>query len=328
MQICTVVKLHTTLEQHAALVQTLRTCNLACERISQVAFETGTFRRYDLHHACYYNIKAETNLHAQPCCTLHCQSCRRLQIGQSGTTHVQATRSHRTGFPLLRWFLDEQAVGITTLQGRIKVPFLCSAEQKELLQGKSGQADLMLRDGVFYLCVAVTVPEAEPFTPCGCIGVDLGIVNVATDSEGHQYTGEPVRKVRRKYRRLRQLLQPEKTRSARKHLQKVRRKESRFVKDVNHCISKALVCTAIERQKALAIECLTGISKRGNGFNRAMRTELNNWSFHQLKTFLTYKARRAGVPLVEVDPRYSSQTCSTCGHCERANRTSPGKFLL
>ncbi len=64
MQICTVVKLHTTPEQHAALAQTLRMCNDACDCISQVAFKTGTFRQYDLHHACYYNVKAETNLHA------------------------------------------------------------------------------------------------------------------------------------------------------------------------------------------------------------------------------------------------------------------------
>ena len=68
---------------------------------------------------------------------------------------------------------------------------------KELLQGKKGQTDLLLRDGAFYLSCAVTVAEAEPFTPEGVIGIDLGIVNVATDSEGNRYTGEPVKKVRK-----------------------------------------------------------------------------------------------------------------------------------
>ncbi len=173
---------------------------------------------------------------------------------------------------------------------------------------------------------AITVEEAEVFTPVGVVGIDLGIVNVATDSEGHQYTGEPVQKVRRKYRRLRQLLQSRKTRSARKHLQKARRKESRFVKDTNHIISKHLVQLALDRQKALACEVLTGIRQRVNGLNRVMRTELNNWAFLQLKTFLHYKAKRAGVTLIAVDPRYSSQTCSACGHCERANRTSQERF--
>ncbi len=59
---------------------------------------------------------------------------------------------------------------------------------------------------------------------------------------------------------------------------------------------------------------------------RAFRTELNNWAFLQLKHFLHYKARRAGVTVIEVDPRYSSQTCSKCQHCERANRKSQESF--
>jgi putative transposase len=219
-----------------------------------------------------------------------------------------------------------QIVSLNTVRGRLKIPFLCSPEQKAKLQGKKGQADLVLRDGAFYLSYAATVEEAEPFTPQGIIGVDLGLVNVATDSEGNVHTGAPVKRVRRKYRRLRQLLQPKKTRSARKHLQRVRRCESRFVKNENHRISKELVQLALNRQKALACELLTGIRQRANGLNRAMRTELNAWAFLQLKTFLHYKAKRAGVTLIEVDPRYSSQTCSQCGHCERANRRSQEYF--
>ena len=195
-----------------------------------------------------------------------------------------------------------------------------------MLQGKKGQADLLLRDGAFYLSCAITVPEAEPFTPTGVLGVDLGLVNVATDSEGNRYTGEPVKRVRRKYRRLRQLLQPHKTRSARKHLQKTRRIESRFVRNENHRIAKALVQRALDRQKALGVETLTGIRNRGNGLHRAFRAELNNWAFLQLKQFLHYKAKRVGVTVIEVDPRYSSQSCSKCQHCERANRKSQDTF--
>ena len=45
------------------------------------------------------------------------------------------------------------------------------------------------------------------------IGIDLGIVNVATDSEGNPYTGEAVKRVRKRCRRLRQELQAKKTRS-------------------------------------------------------------------------------------------------------------------
>ena len=256
-------------------------------------------------------------------------------IAKVANAYKQDTKTLRTFAPLsgiefnkdtVAWKVEPQIVSLNTARGRLKLPFLCSPAQKELLRGKRGQSDLLLRDGQFYLSVAVTVEETEPFTPQGVIGVDMEIVNVATDSEGNTHTGEQVKKVRRRYRRLRQLLQPNTTRSARKHLAKVRRKESRFVTDINHCISKKLVQLAFDRQKALAIENLKGIRGQGNGLHRMMRTEPNSWAFFQLKSFLAYKSLRAGVTLLEVDPRYSSQTCSKCGHCERANRKTQESF--
>lgn len=326
MQITVTVKLNTTPDVHAALVETLRTCNAACDRISQVAWDAKTFRKHDLHKLVYYPVKAETGLNANHVVRAIAKVADAYKLDKDTVRTFRPLGAIELDYCLLTWKVEAQTVSINTVAGRLKVAFLCSAEQKTLLQGKRGQTDLLLRDGVFYLACTVTVQDAEPFTPVGVIGVDLGIVNVATDSEGNTHTGEAVKKVRRKYRRLRQLLQPKKTRSARKHLQKTRRKESRFVKNENHKISKTLVVLANERQKALAIETLTGIRERGNGLNRAMRTELNSWAFFQLKTFLHYKAKRAGVTMIEVDPRYSSQTCSKCQHCERANRKSQECF--
>ena len=326
MQICTLVKLKTTHDQHAALVQTLRICNAACDRISQVAFDSKTFRKYDLHHLTYHNLRAQTELAAGHVICAIAKVAHAYKLDTLTLRTFQSLGAIELNKDTLAWKVEEQTVSINAVGARLKLPFLCCAQQKELLRGKRGQSDLLLRDGIFYLSCAVTVIEAEAFAPEGVLGVDLGIVNVATDSEGNRYSGEPVKRVRRKYRRLRQLLQPKKTRSARKHLQKARRKESRFVKDVNHCISKHLVQLALVRQKALGIENLSGIRSRGNRFNRAMRTELNTWAFNQLKLFVGYKAKRAGVMVIEVDPRYSSQTCSKCGHCEKANRRRQEKF--
>jgi len=326
MQICISVKLHTSSEQHTALVETLWKCNAACDRMSRLAFETQTFRKFDLHHLTYHDVRAETRLAAgHVVCA----------IAKVANAYKLDTETLRTFQPLggiafnkdtVAWRIEEQSISLNTVCGRLKVSFLCSPAQKELLRGKRGQSDLLLRDGQFYLSVAVTVQAAAAFPPTGVIGVDMGIVNVAADSEGNQYTGETVKKVRRKYRRQRRLLAPMKTPSARKHRKQMSRKEARFVKDTNHCISKKLVQLAFDRQKALAIECLQGIRQRGNGFNRAVRTELNSWAFHQLKLFLAYKSQRLGVTLIEVDPRYSSQTCSKCGHCERANRKTQEGF--
>ena len=327
MQLTVTVKLNTTPEIHTALLETMRVCNGACDRISQTGFESKTFRQFDLHALVYRNIKAETGLASNHVIRSIAKVSDAYKLDTNTLRTFQSTGAIELDKDLLTWKVQEQTVSINTLQSRLKqIPFLCSAEQKELLGQKRGQADLLLRDRQFYLAVAVNVPEAQVFPPCGVIGVDLGIVNVATDSEGHIYTGEPIKQVRRKYRRQRQLLAPHKTPSARKRRKKMTRKESRFVKDTNDCISKQLVHLATLRQKALAVEVLTGIRQRGNGFNRVMRTELNSWAFLQLKRFLTYKCQRSGVTLIEVDPRYSSQTCSRCGHCERANRKTQEGF--
>lgn len=326
MQITVTIQLQTTPEQHSMLLETLQVCNAACNHISHIAWETQTFRKYDLHHKTYHSVKTETNLHANHVVRAVAKVAHAYAADRDSKRKFCPLGAIELDDKLIRWHTKDQIVHITTSRGRNSFVFRCSANQKSLLDAKRSQCSLLLRDNQFYLAVAVEVQETELFAPQGVIGVDFGITNIATDSEGNNYTGASVMRVRRKYRRLRQILQPKKTRSARKKLQKIRHKESRFSKNENHCISKKLVQLAVVRQKALAIETLTGIRQRGNGLNRAVRTEVNNWAFYQLKTFLTYKAKRAGVTLIEVDPRYSSQTCSRCGHCERANRKTQERF--
>jgi IS605 OrfB family transposase len=109
-------------------------------------------------------------------------------------------------------------------------------------------------------------------------------------------------------------------------LRKLARNEARFQKDVNHQISKKLVTKATHARKALAIEDLTGIRERTT-VRRAERRQRASWAFHQLRSFLAYKAQRAGVPVCVVDPRNTSRTCSACGHCDKANRKTHDRFL-
>jgi putative transposase len=328
MQITLQVKLVTTSEQQALLHQTLQTCNAACDHISELAFDLKVFRHFDLHPFVYEPTrKAFPGLHSNHVVRAIAKTCQAYKLNQDALRTFRPDGAVELDARTLTWFIDKQMVSLSTTQGRIKLAFLCSAEQKQRLQTcKLGQADLICQEGDFYLSVAVTVEEPSVYTPDGSIGIDLGLVNIAATSEGNLTTSEPIQKIRRKYRKLRASLQAKKTRSARKRMAKLRRKESRFVKDTNHCLTKRLVQEATQRQKALVIEALTGIRDRGNRFHRRLRTDLNQWSFRQFKEFLSYKCRLAGVPLVEIDPRYSSQQCSRCNHTERANRISQDRF--
>jgi IS605 OrfB family transposase len=103
-------------------------------------------------------------------------------------------------------------------------------------------------------------------------------------------------------------------------------RERRFARDVNHCISKAIVRTAKGTGRGVALEDLKNIRSPINGSRRQQRV-LHSWAFFQLRAFIAYKAQAAGVRVVLVNPAYTSQICSRCGHCEKANRKSQAKFL-
>src|SRR6266852_5356055 len=75
------------------------------------------------------------------------------------------------------------------MQGRVLVPFRIGNYQESRLDAIKGQADLLYHNGTFYLAVTLDVPEPEPGEPQGTLGIDLGIVNLATDSTGESFSG-------------------------------------------------------------------------------------------------------------------------------------------
>ncbi len=82
---------------------------------------------------------------------------------------------------------------------------------------------------------------------------------------------------------------------------------------MNHTIAKKIVADAQRTGRGIALEELSGIRDRVR-LRRHQRATLSTWPFHQLGTAIAYKAQRAGVPFLEVDPAYTSQTCPRCGH--------------
>ena len=91
------------------------------------------------------------------------------------------------------------------------------------------------------------------------LGVDLGVVQLATDSTGESFSGAKVHEVRTRYQKRRSELQRVGTCSAKRRLKQLSGREKRFQKDTNHRIAKALVQKAVISRKALALEDLTGI---------------------------------------------------------------------
>jgi IS605 OrfB family transposase len=103
-------------------------------------------------------------------------------------------------------------------------------------------------------------------------------------------------------------------------------KERRFKANENHRISKQIVEKATDTGRGIGLEDLTGIRERTR-FRKTQRDKMSKWSFAELRGFIEYKAKLAGIPVMPVDPRDTSRTCPKCGHIDKGNRTARGLFL-
>ena len=219
-------------------------------------------------------------------------------------------------------------VNLNTLSGRVVCQLALGDFQRQYLYDltwKIGGAELIRRGAVWYLCVTQSKRLPGPDEPLGVLGVDLGIVTIATDSDGETFSGAQIEKVRERYHMRRQRLQAVGTKNSRRRLRTNSGRERRFQKNVNHTISKRLVAKAADTCKALALEELTGIRERAP-VRHGQRRRHSNWAFRQLRASISYKAALAGVQVILVDPRNTSRTCSACGYCDKRNRTTQSHF--
>ncbi len=325
MKLIAQIKLNPTPAQHAALLATLAEANAACDTISAAAWQRNEFRRLPLQKLVYHDIKASFRLGAQ--ILVRC-------IAKVADAYKLSRKTQRTFQPHgalafddrnLTWYTDKGAVSIWTLAGRQHIPYRTGEHQRALLASRRGESDLVYHRGVFYLLAVCDVPEPDEQTVDGVLGVDLGIVNLATDSDGQRYSGRRVERKRRWYADLRGRLQQRGNLSAKRHLRKLAGKQRRFQKDTNHRIAKQLVAKAKDTKRGIALEELTHIRTRTT-VRKRQRARHSNWAFGQLRQFISYKARLSGVPIALVDPAYTSQRCSACGHTERRNRKSQAEF--
>jgi len=312
------VKLLPTLEQANALSETMEAFNNACNELAEVAFEHRTANKVKLQKLAYYNVRRKYGLSAQ--LTIRAISKVAEAYKRDKKTKPTFRKDGAIVYDqrILSW-KGVDRVSILTLKGRELIPVKYGAYQAEKLNRIRGQADLILRNGVFYLAVVVDVPEPPTYNPKDWLGVDLGIKNIATDSDGQVWSGNKVNGIRKRHAKLRAKLQNIGTKSAKRLLRKRAGKESRFARNVNHIISKKLVAKAKGTERGIALEDLTGIHSRITVRKHQRRTQ-HSWSFYQLRQFIEYKAKLAGVPVRLVDPRNTSRTCPNCGYTAKTNR--------
>ncbi|MGY2836965.1 RNA-guided endonuclease InsQ/TnpB family protein [Thermostichus sp. MS-CIW-41] len=319
-------KLKASQSQAAKLDATLEAFGQALNWVNQNTPEKVA-NAVKLQSLCYREIRAQFGLSSN----LAQQICRRVasarKVAQQKNRPVKAFKGGFATYDARIFSFREKdwTVSLTTVEGRERFELAIGRYQRERLAGSNPKSATLVKrkDGSYSIQICVEAEPSPPQRTGRVLGVDLGRTDIAHTSDGDNWNGQQLNRVRDHYSRLRAALQRKAskgTRSSRRRcrelLQRLSGKERRFQTWVNHRISKAIVSRAKVTNSAIALEDLTGIRERINQQPRskAERRRANSWAFYQLRQFLEYKARAAGVSLILVPPAYTSQTCHRCLH--------------
>lgn len=220
---------------------------------------------------------------------------------------------------------DLYMVSFPTPEKRVGVPVVTREYQQKWLDriidgtAKQGTAKLYKKKKKWYLAIPITF-EVEQRKETKVMGIDLGLRYIAVASVGTKslfFKGNQCAFIRRRYTALRRKLGKAKKLDA---IRKMGNKESRWMKDMNHKISRQIINFAIANGVGLIrMEDLTEIRNQRKSKKSDPGRNLHNWTFYQLQEMIRYKAEMTGVRFELVNPKYISITCK-CGYRDKANR--------
>jgi len=312
------------------LLESMKTYARGCAFVSEYIFTTKDLSQASVQKHTYGMLRSEYGLPSQMACNVV-----RTVIGSYKTNRTsgypwtlcryncpQMTLSWNRDYSLNR---DRFSVG--TLNGRVKCDYdLCGMEKYFDRNVYSfGAAKVVYKHKKFFLHISVITElnELSDSDVVNVVGIDRGINFIANtyDSKGRSrfYSGKAVKDKRAHYKKLRHDLQLKQTASARRRLKAIGQRENRWMHNVNHCVSKALV-ESNPKGTLFVLEDLKGVRYATEKVVKKDRYEIVSWSFDDLEQKLGYKALENGQKVIKVDPAYTSQTCPKCGHIDRRSR--------
>lgn len=302
----------------------------ACNYVSDYVFRTHDLKQFSLNKALYSNIREKFGLKSQMT-----QSVFKTVIAKYKTILENQNEWIKPSFKKpqydLVWNRDysltQNCFSVNTLTGRVKLPYFADGMSKYFDHTiyKFGTAKLVNKHGKYFLHIPVTyeVEEAKLSDVCNVVGIDRGInFVVATYDSKHKsafVSGKAIKQKRAAYSKLRKELQMRHTPSSRRRIKAIGQRENRWMQDVNHQVSKALV-ESNPKHTLFVLEELTGIRNVTERVRTKDKYVSVSWSFYDLEQKLIYKAKQNQSTVIKVNPRYTSQCCPVCGHIEKSNR--------
>jgi len=230
---------------------------------------------------------------------------------------------------------DKMECSITTLTGRLKNIPLKGWERhyKHIKNGRlcDPQITYDTNKKRFYLLLPIEL-DIEEKQQKQIVGIDAGqrcALTCVSDNEVKEYDiPETARQEKTRLCKLRGVLQSKGTRSAKRKLGSISKRERRLISDVSHCISKQVVSDFQDAQ--LIMEDLNGIRNRIKTFrkDKEQRRQVEQWNYFELQHKIGYKSvLYNSIQSVKINPAYTSQTCPKCFHISEENRPNGSEIF-
>lgn len=324
------IQISATADDKVLLNKTMSVYSDACNYVSDYVFQTHNLKQFSLNKALYTELRERFGLKSQMA-----QSVFKTVIARYKTVLENESRWIKPSFKKpqydLVWNRDysltQNCFSVNTLNRRVKLPYFAEGMSKYFDHTiyKFGTAKLVNKHGKYFLHIPVTynIEESDISDICNVVGIDRGInFVVATYDSRHKsgfVSGKAIKQKRAHYSKLRKELQIRQTPSARRRMKAIGSRENRWMQDVNHCVSKALVKNN-PRHTLFVLEDLSGVRNATERVKTKGRYVSVSWAFYDLEQKLMYKAKQNQSTVIKVNPAYTSQCCPGCGHMEKANR--------
>ena len=312
------------------LDETMSVYRDACNYVSDYVFQTHDLKQFSLNKVLYSTLREKFGLKSQMAqSVLKTVIARYRTILENQNEWIQPTFK-KPQYDLVwnrDYSLTQNGFSVNTLNGRVKLPYFAEGMSKYFDHTiyRFGTAKLTNKHGKYYLHIPVTydVEESNISDICNVVGIDRGINFVVATYDSHHksgfVSGKTIKQKRAAYSKLRKELQMRQTPSSRRRIKAIGQRENRWMQDVNHQVSKALVENN-PKHTLFVLEDLSGVRNATERVRTKDRYVSVSWSFYDLEQKLIYKAKQNQSTVIKVNPRYTSQCCPVCGHIEKANR--------
>ncbi len=304
------------IEQNNSLIKTIKYYSKLYKYILEVGLKNKTWNKVELHKLSYKKIRKKyPNFPSALIQTVRdgaSETLKRTKLKKEIRTKQYT--SMRLDKRNLRVNLEHNTISISSVKGRLKFQFKDTSMTLKYKGWKPIAGVLSYKNKRLYLNLVVEKEKPYSLQKNNILGIDRGINNILVCSNNQFFNSKHLKQIKGKYQYLKSALQSKGTRSAKRKLKIISGREKRFVKDLNHQLSKLL---ANGEYNTFVLEDLKKISQnKGKKFNK----KLGNWSFAQFENFLTYKSEELGKTIIKVNPKYTSQMCSKCGTIKKSNR--------